>query len=166
MRPFGRFLSVVVCTGLMLGASAISFSQTSRAKLGVIKPGYVRMPKININSVQPPSSSIRFALPKGVASTRGMFVNDANSPGGGPHKSTAAHSASNSNIPGLDTVPTFTGVFNSTAPSIDFFQSSDGFTTTANFNMIGNSPLVGGTTGFPPTCPRFPCNCSIPTEAF
>jgi len=149
MRLFGRFLSVVVCTTLILAASDISFGQTSTAKLGVIKPGYVRMPKVNINSVQPPSSSIRLILPKGVTSTRGMFVNDANSPGRGPHKNTAIKAASGGNIPGLDTVPTFTGVFNSTAPSIDFFQSSDGFTTTANFNMIGNSPLVGGTTVIP-----------------
>ena len=149
MRPFGRFLSVVVCTTWILGPSAISFSQTSTAKLGVLKPGYVRMPKININAVQAPSSSIRLVLPKGVTSTRGLFVNDANSHGGGPRRNTTVNSPSSGNIPGLDTVPTFTGAFNSTAPSIDFFQSSDGFTTTSNFNMIGNSPLVGGTTVIP-----------------
>ncbi len=149
MRPFGRFLFVVACTTWMLGASDISFSQNSTAKLGVIKPGYVRMPKININSIQPQSSSIRLLLPKGVTSTRGMFVNDANSPGGWPHKNTAVNSPSGGNIPGLATVPTFTGAFNSTAPSIDFFQSSDGFTTTSPYIMIGNSPLVGGTTVIP-----------------
>jgi hypothetical protein len=149
MRPFGRFLLAVVCAALMLTAAPITLSQTTTAKLGAIKAGYVRMPKINLNSIQPPSSSIRFALPKGITSTRGMFVNDANSPGGGPHKSTAVHSVGHSNIPGLDTVPTFTGAFNSTAPSIDFFQSSDGFTTTSPYVMIGDSPQLGGTTVIP-----------------
>jgi hypothetical protein len=133
----------------MLGASAISFSQTSTKKLGAIKAGYVRMPKININSVQPQSSSIRLVLPKGVTSTRGMFVNDANSPGGGPRRNAVVNSPSSGNIRGLDTAPTFTGAFNSTAPSIDFFHSSDGFTTTAPYIMIGNSPLVGGATTIP-----------------
>jgi len=47
MRPFGRSFSVAVCTMLVVGASAISFSQASTAKLGALKPGYVRMPKIS-----------------------------------------------------------------------------------------------------------------------
>ena len=39
MRFFGRLLSVVVCAAWIGGASAISFSQSSTAKLDVIKPG-------------------------------------------------------------------------------------------------------------------------------
>jgi hypothetical protein len=142
------FVVVSVCL-FLVGTSAAGFGQNRPLKLGAIKPGYVRMPKININSVQPPSSSIRLVLPKGIKSTRGLFVNDANSSGGGPRNNAANKPASGGNIRGLDTVPTFTGAFNSTAPSIDLFQSSDGFTTTSPFIMIGNSPLVGGTTELP-----------------
>jgi hypothetical protein len=144
-------LSVFVppCVVFLIAASVLGFGQNSAAKLGTLKPGYVRMPKVNINSVKLPSSSIQFILPKGATSTRGLFLNDANSPGGGPHKNTAVSTTAGGNLYGLDTVPTFTGAFNSTAPSIDPFQSSDGFTTTAPFIMIGNPPQVGGTTVIP-----------------
>lgn len=153
MKTFARYLSLSALLIFLLGVTAGGFGQNPPPKLNLqsITPGYVKMPRININSVQPPSSSIRLVLPKGATSTRGLFVNDANSPGGGPHNNAAHKSAggSNSNIRGLDTVPTFTGAFNSTAPSIDFFQSSDGFTTTSPFIMIGNDPLLGGTTVLP-----------------
>lgn len=139
---------------LMLGLSATSFGQNPPPGFKTFKPGYVKMPKVNINSVLSPSSSIRFVLPKGATSTRGLFLNDANSTGGGggSHNNAANQSGANNggpNIRGLNTVPTFTGAFNSTAPSIDFFQSSDGFTTTSPFIMIGNLPQVGGTTVIP-----------------
>jgi hypothetical protein len=148
MKAFPRMVFFVV---FVCAISATSFAQKPPVK--AVKPGYVRMPKININSVQPPSSHIRLVLPKGATSTRGLFVNDAHSPGGGPPNN-AAHKPGGGdnagpNIRGLDTVPTFTGAFNSTAPSIDFFQSSDGFTTTSPFIMIGNNPQLGGTTVIP-----------------
>ncbi len=142
------YVFVAVGVALLLAAPAISLGQNASKKLGPLKLGYVKMPRVNFNSVRPPSSSIRFVLPKGATSTRGLFLNDANSPGGGPHKN-AVKSPVGGNIPGLETVPTFTGAFNSTSPSIDFFQSSDGFTTTSPYTMIGNSPLVGGTTVIP-----------------
>ena len=136
----------------LLALSGAAFSQTNK-KLGTVRLGYAKMPKININSVQTPSSSIRFVLPKGATSTRGLFLNDANSPGGGRTNNAARRSGGTANttasIRGLDTVPTFTGAFNSPAPSIDPFQSSDGFTTTSPFIMIGNDPLLGGTTVIP-----------------
>lgn len=142
-----------VCLMFLLGASASSLGQTPPPQLKSLNPGYVKMPKVNINSVQPTSSTIRLVLPKGATSTRGLFVNDANSPGGGPSNNAAHKSGGGnnvvSNIRGLDTVPLFTGAFNSTAPSIDFFQSSDGFTTTSPFIMIGNDPQLGGTTVIP-----------------
>ncbi len=148
MRAFVRFVSV--CSVFLLGTAATSYCQTPFPKLDLkaMKPGYVRMPKININAVQLPSSSIRLVLPKGVTSTRGMFVNDGN--GGGSHNPANRHPGNNSpSIRGLDTVPTFVGAFNSTSPSIDFFQSSDGYTTTSPYIMIGNNPLLGGTTVIP-----------------
>lgn len=152
MRPFTRLVFIFACLIFLL-MSTFSLGQTASSQLNVTNAGYVKMPKININSVQPPSSSIRFVLPNGKTSTRGLFVNDANSPGGGPSNNAAHKSGgggnSSPNLRGLDTVPTFTGAFNSPAPSIDPFQSADGFTTTSPFIMIGNNPLLGGTTVIP-----------------
>jgi hypothetical protein len=152
MRTVVRSLFAVACLIFLLIATN-SFGQNLPPQFKAAKPGYVKMPRININSVQPPSSSIRLVLPKGATSTRGLFVNDANSPGGGLRNSAANKPGGEDNpgpnLRGLDTVPTFTGAFNSTAPSIDFFQSSDGFTTTSPFIMIGNNPLLGGTTVIP-----------------
>lgn len=150
MGARGRLLSTSVCTAFLLATSATTFSQNSVAKLGTLNPGYVKMPKININSVQIPSSSIRFVLPKGVKSTRGIFVNDANSGAGGARNNARLAASSNSpSIPGLATAPTFTGAFNSYSPSIDPFQSSDGYTSTSPYVMLGNIPQLGGTTVIP-----------------
>lgn len=152
MRAYLRSVSVVVCVLFLLAISASSFGQNLPSKLKAASPGFARMPNVNINSVQPPSSSIRLVLPKGVTSTRGMLVNDANAAGiTGFSRNHTAHkpNGNNPSIRGLDTVPTFAGAFNSTAPSIDPFQSADGVTTTSPFIMIGNNPLLGGTTTLP-----------------
>lgn len=146
-----RFVFIAMFVFTLLAISGVSFAQTND-QLGTVNLGYVKMPKININSVQPPSSSIRFALPAGKNSTRGLFLNDANSGGGGSNSGNASKHGTSGGVPnlvGLNTVPTFTGAFNSIAPSIDFFQSSDGFTTTSPFIMIGNLPQLGGTTVVP-----------------
>ena len=153
MRTLVRFVFFSVCSLFLLGTPSTSFGQSPSPKLPAIKPGFVKMPKVNINSVMPPSSTIRFVLPKGATGTRGLFVNDANSGGnggGGGPRSAANRPGNNSpSIRGLNTVPTFIGAFNSTSPSIDFFQSSDGFTTTSPYIMIGGDPLLGGTTVIP-----------------
>src|ERR1700688_240739 len=147
MRVFVRFASV--CSLCLLGVSASSFSQIKKPNLATSQPGYVTMTKTNINAVQLPSSSIRLVLPKGVTSTKGVFVNDGNS-GGRVSRAAYSHAGNNSpSIRGLNTVPTFVGAFNSTAPSIDFYQSSDGYTTTSPYIMVGNDPLLGGTTVIP-----------------
>lgn len=147
MRLFGRL--VIVCGMCLVGMSATSLCQSTKPNLTTAKPGYGTVPRININSVQLPSSSIRLVLPKGVTSTKGIFVNDGNSSGAGS-RAAYSHAQNNSpNIRGLNTVPTFVGAFNSTSHSIDYFQSSDGFTTTSPYIMIGNNPLLGGTTVIP-----------------
>lgn len=151
MKAFTRFAIGSVCLIFLPGTSSICVGQTIVKLPSQIKPGYVKMPKLNISSIQVPGSTPRFVLPQGVTSTRGRYIADANGNGPGFRNSASKVSGANgpANIPGLNTVPTFTGAFNSTAPSIDFFQSSDGFTTTAPFIMIGNDPLVGGTTVIP-----------------
>ena len=154
MKAFARFVLVFVCVIFLVSFSETSYGQNTfklPSQLKVANPGYVKMPKLNIHSIQVPSSTPRFILPQGVTSTRGRYIADANGSGRGPGNHATQLSGANgpANIPGLNTVPTFTGAFNSTAPSIDPFQSSDGFTTTSPFIMIGNDPLVGGTTTIP-----------------
>jgi hypothetical protein len=147
MGYFVRSLSV--CGVLLAGMSTTAPSQIVKPNLANAQPGYVTMTKTNINAVRQPSSSIRLVLPKGVTSTRGIYVNDSNSSGTGS-RAAYVHAASDPpSLRGLNTVPTFVGAFNSTAPSIDVFQSSDGYTTTSPYIMVGGDPLVGGTTVIP-----------------
>ena len=77
-----RLVFIAMCILVLLGISAASFGQTTQLKL-TPAPEYARMPNVNINKVNPPSNSIRFVLPAGKTSTRGLFLNDANSGGGG-----------------------------------------------------------------------------------
>ena len=142
--------SVVCCLSVCVLAGTSGFSQVVvKPNLATAKPGYVTMTKTNINAVQLPSSSIRLVLPAGVTSTKGLFVNDSNSSGTGSRASYVRTLNDPPSIAGLNTVPTFTGAFNSTAPSIDFYQSADGFTTTSPYIMVGGNPQLGGTTMIP-----------------
>jgi hypothetical protein len=142
-----RLLSFAIFMVTLLGLSASSFGQTAQKLTPT--PGFVRMPNVNINNVNPASSSMRFQLPAGKTSTRGLFLNDANSSGKGSNRSKHGTSGGVPNLVGLDTVPTFTGAFASPSPSIDPFQTSDGVVYTSPFVMIGNNPQVGGTTVIP-----------------
>jgi hypothetical protein len=151
MKASARFS--VVSLMFLVAISATSLGQNPPPKLKALHPGYVRMPNVNINSVQTPSSSIRLVLPKGATSTRGLFVNDANAAANSGPRNHASKSGGGAgpipNLVGLDTVPTFTGAFASPFPSIDPFQSSDGVINVSPFVMIGNPPQLGGTTVIP-----------------
>jgi hypothetical protein len=140
-----RLVSIAVCLVVLLGISAASFGQTTLRL--TTKAGYVRMPNVNINKVNPPSNSIRFVLPAGKTSTRVLFLNDANS--GGSNSSKHGTNGGVSNLVELNTVPTFTGAFASEAPTIDPFQTPDGVIYDSTYVMIGNNPQLGGTTVIP-----------------
>lgn len=99
--------------------------------------------------MKPPSTSILFVLPAGKTSTRGLVLNDANSSAGRSNSSKHGTSGGVPNLVGLNTVPTFTGAFASPSPSIDPFQSADGFINVSPFVMIGNNPQLSGTTVIP-----------------
>lgn len=154
MKPSPRFfllcLSVLILFGLVAGGFGQS-SNPNNVKITNISPGYVRMPAININNVQLPSSSIRLVVPAGAKSTRGLFVNDANSPGTHSARNRAAVQnagrAGNGGLQifGMDSVPTFTGAFVSPNPSI-LDPIPNGLFP---FIMIGNDPTRGGTTVIP-----------------
>ena len=139
---------IAVCVVAVLSISRVSYGQTTSPNL-TPKPGYVRMPNVNITKVSPPSTSIRFVLPAGKTSSRGLFLNDANSGGGRSNSAKHGSSGSVPNIVGLNTVPTFTGTFASPYPTIDPYQSPDGFVYDSSFIMIGNDPRLGGTTVIP-----------------
>jgi hypothetical protein len=150
MNTAPRFVSKLVSFLMTLGSSSICFAQvpTTLAKDG-IKPGYVRLKApINVNEVRPPSSTLLLVLPAGATSTRGLVLMDANSSDGAmSHKSaskTEASSGRGPNLAGLDTVPTFTGAFASPFPSVD-----PNLNGVFPFIMIGNQPLLGGTTEIP-----------------
>jgi hypothetical protein len=154
MRALHRLTFAFLGLLFALAVSAAGYGQTPSKPIvlpsGAMKPGFVKMPKINVNDVQQPGSSIRLVLPAGVNSTRGMVVlKNANSTSGvGSFSKSAASKPGGEdnaapNIAGVDTVPTFTGAFQSPFPSIDpnlfdFF-----------FVMIGNQPQLGGTTVIP-----------------
>lgn len=143
-----RFVFIMIWVAALLGISAASFGQTTPLTVSPT-PGYVRMPNVNINKVNPPSSSIRFVLPAGKTGTRGLFLNDANSAGSSGNASKHGTNGGVPNMVGLSTVPTFTGAFASPAPTIDPFQTPDGFDYDSTFVMIGNNPQLGGTTVIP-----------------
>lgn len=144
MKAFPRFTSLVSFFVFLFVIFATSFGQNPPSQLKVLNPGYVKMPSVNVNSVQVPSSSIRLVLPPGVTTTRGLFVNDANSAGNGSSPHTTGKATAGPNIAGLDTVPTFTGAFASNFPTIDPFLQG-----VFPFVMIGNQPQLGGTTVLP-----------------
>jgi hypothetical protein len=146
-----RHVLIAVYVVALLGISAASFGQTTSSKL-TPAPRFARMPNVNINKVNPPSTSIRFVLPAGKTSTHGLFLNDANSGGGGSNRGNASKHGTGGSVPnlvGLNTVPTFTGAFASQSPAIDPFQTPDGFVYDSTFIMIGNNPQLGGTTTIP-----------------
>jgi hypothetical protein len=146
-----RLLLIAVCMVVVLGISLASFGQAISLKV-TPRPGYAKMPNVNINKVSPPSRSIRFVLPAGKTSTKGLFLNDSNSNGGGSDNRAANKHNNNggvANLVGLNTVPTFTGAFASPAPTVDPDQTPDGVIYDSTFIMIGNNPQLGGTTVIP-----------------
>lgn len=151
MRAFHRF--AFAC---LIFVSATAFGQNAPNQplvihLGTKNPGFVKVSKVNVNDVQPPSPSIRLVLPANVNSTRGVMVlKDANSTtNASSFKGSSANKPGGEdnagpNINGLDTVPTFTGAFASPFPDIDPFLNG-----VFPFIMMGNQPQLGGTTVIP-----------------
>jgi hypothetical protein len=128
---------------LLLGITATSFGQK---KPSTTNEGYVRLKTpVNVNVVKPPSGAIRLVLPKGATTTRGLVLMDSNSGSGGFFRAGASKPEGEDNhgpnITGLDTAPTFTGAFASPFNAIDPFLNG-----VFPFVMIGNQPLLGGTT--------------------
>jgi hypothetical protein len=150
MKAYHRFAFAFPCLLFIVAVSAASFGQDTPNQPLVINletknPGFVRIPKINVNDVQQPSPSIRLALPQNTNSTRGVVVlKDANSTASASSFHGSSVSSAGPNINGLNTVPTFTGAFASNFPAVDPFLNG-----VFPFIMIGNQPELGGTTVIP-----------------
>lgn len=102
-------------------------------------PSYVRRAPVDATQVQPFNSNTVLVMPgapSGAAGTSGGLLNMAST-------NARTTSGAGGNIAGLDTVPTFDGAF--------FAQAGPSSTGSHlfRFSMLGNDPLVGGTSEIP-----------------
>lgn len=143
-----------VSFGLML---LVGLTGTSLAQDDISTPngsaGYARMPVGNLDSsaAQPISSAPLLVFPSDATTSKESFSTDLNAGGsGGSTLSKSSNSAFARTpgiseiggvIPGLDTIPTFTGTFAAQAgPSVG---------NTFPFIVVGRDPRAGGTTTIP-----------------
>jgi hypothetical protein len=139
MRSPARLLRVATAALCLCGA-VNGYAQN--AKLTRMAPGHVRKELVDVHKVQKFSPyavlSVRMGGP--VAGTSERLLN-------GPVMSAVTTGGGGGTIAGLDTIPTFSGAFAAqNGPTADdFFPLGNVFP----FIMVGNEPLVGGTTTIP-----------------
>ncbi len=127
---------------------APSLCAQNEANRNSINPGYTRVAPVPLNSVRTVTSSPVLTYPAGAKTSRGRVAFDENGATVSRERANAnaaagANSAviGNGTLFGLDTVPTFEGAFAATGgPNTG---------TVYPYIMIGNDPLVGGTTTIP-----------------
>lgn len=132
-RIYMTFVFVLSAVGVCPICSAQDAAMTGASA------GYAKTQPVNVTSIQPISSDIVLTVPvAGAAQNSGS----ANSGAASPAAAVNAHNIStDGNIPGLQTVPTFSGAFAA--------QGGPSLGTVFPFVMIGNDPLIGGTTEVP-----------------
>lgn len=130
---------------LCLSPSLLAQNEANRNS---INPGYTRMAPVPLSSIRTVTSSPVLTYPSGAKTSRGKVAFDENGASVSRERSSAnaaagANSAvmGNGTLFGLDTVPTFEGAFAATG------GPHKG--TVYPYIMIGNDPLVGGTTTLP-----------------
>jgi hypothetical protein len=143
MKARSRFIGAVAgAAALVCVAPCLSAQNAARANSG--SPGYTRMAPIPLDSVRTVTSSPVLTYPAGAKTSKGKIAVDEN--GASVSRDSARMNANsavmgNGTLFGLDTVPTFEGAFAATGgPSAG---------TVFPYIMIGNDPLVGGTTTIP-----------------
>ncbi|HMF79178.1 MAG TPA: hypothetical protein VK604_26195 [Bryobacteraceae bacterium] len=147
MKALSRFIGIAAGLGAIICTSqSLSAQNEARANSGT--PGYTKMAPVPLTSVRTVTSSPVLTYPAGAKTSKGQVSFDEN--GGSVSReraSTNAASSANSAVIGngtlfgLDTVPTFEGAFAATGgPSMG---------QVFPYVMIGNDPLVGGTTTIP-----------------
>jgi hypothetical protein len=143
MKARARFIGAVAgAAALVCVAPCLSAQNAARANSG--SPGYTKMAPIPLDSVRTVTSSPVLTFPAGAKTSKGKIAFDEN--GASVSRNSARMNANsavmgNGTLFGLDTVPTFEGAFAATGgPSAG---------TVFPYIMIGNDPLVGGTTTIP-----------------
>jgi hypothetical protein len=142
MKTTSRYICVVAgVAALICTAPCLSAQNDVQANSG--NPGYTRMPPVPLSSVRTVTSSPVLTYPAGAATSRGNVAVDENGASVSRESAATANSAviGNGTLFGLDTVPTFEGAFAATGGP-DRGQVFP-------YIMIGNDPLVGGTTTIP-----------------
>ncbi len=138
MKARSRFI------GAVAGAAALVCLAPCLSAQSLGNPGYAKMPPVPLNSVHTVTSSPVLTYPAGAKTSKGKLAFDEN--GASVSRDSARMNASsavmgNGTLFGLDTVPTFEGAFAATGgPSVG---------QVFPYIMIGNDPLVGGTTTIP-----------------
>src|SRR3954447_65699 len=143
MKARSRFIGAVAgAAALVCIAPSLSAQNAARANSG--SPGYTKMAPIPLDSVRTVTSSPVLTYPAGAKTSKGKIAVDEN--GASVSRDSARMNANsavmgNGTLFGLDTVPTFEGAFAATGgPSVG---------RVFPYVMIGNDPLVGGTTTIP-----------------
>jgi len=123
----------VMCSALFFLVSADPFDYAQDPTIAGSVPSYARRRAIDATAVQPFDSNVVLNLAagaSGAASTSGGLLNRAST-------DASSTTGAGGNIFGLDSVPTFVG---------SFVPGNATGTTEYRFTMMGNDPLVGGTT--------------------
>jgi hypothetical protein len=126
----------VMCSALFFLVSAEPFNYAQDATTAGSVPSFARRPAVDAVAVQPFDSNVVLSLTavtSGSASTSGGLLNQASS-------NASSSTGAGGNIFGLNTLPTFVG---------SFVPGNATGTTEYRFTMMGNDPLVGGTTELP-----------------
>jgi len=147
MKQTSRYVGLVAgAVALLCFAPSLSAQNEARAYSG--SPGYSRMPPVPLQSVRTVTSSPMLTYPAGAKTSRGKATSDENGASVSRVRANANVAAGpnsgvigNGTMFGLDTVPTFAGAFAATG------GPSKG--QVFPYIMIGNDPLVGGTTTIP-----------------
>jgi hypothetical protein len=149
MKALSRFIGISAGLGAILCMPVGLLAQAqNEASANPTAPGYARMPPVPIKSIRTLTSSPVLTYPAGARTSRGKASFDEN--GGSVSRERASANAAagansavigNGTLFGLDTVPTFEGAFAATG------GPNKG--TVYPYVMIGNDPLVGGTTTIP-----------------
>ncbi len=147
MKAFPRLIGTFAAAAAFLCLSS-GVSAQNEADRNSINPGYTRVAPVPLNSVRTVTSAPVLTYPAGAATSRGKVAFDENGATtsrerASANAATGANSAvmGNGTLFGLDTIATFEGAFAATGgPNVG---------TVYPYVMIGNDPLVGGTTTIP-----------------
>ncbi len=166
MRNSLRFLSLSLALGLLAVSAVCTHAQTAKSEpspfMAKSAPGYTKASPRALASaavVAPASSGVLLTFPPNANTSRAVFTRNSNAAAASGRNSTGdVPSNPAGNIPGLLTLPTFTGAF-----------AAQGGPSAGNvfpYVMIGNHPLLGGKTEIPAHITTVSLNLLNPPAGF